>query len=86
MLAGLKNALDFVYAKWANKWPVRYGSGGTTTQVYSAWVAEADKRAAATMVTIIPKPQPAPYDPLEPYETITASFRVTGQVSDGMAS
>jgi hypothetical protein len=48
MLVGLKKALDFVYAKWGNRWPVRYSSGGTTTlKVYSAWVAEADERATA---------------------------------------
>jgi len=53
-----------------------HGSGGATTlKVYAGWVNEADRRAADTMATIVPKPVPAPAMPRGPYETIAGSLR-----------
>jgi integrase len=53
-----------------------HGSGGATTlKVYAAWVDEADRRAAATMAEIMPRPVPAPRAPRGPYETIAADLR-----------
>jgi integrase len=44
-----------------------HGSGGATTlKVYTGWVNEADRRAADTMATIVPKPIPAPTAPRGP--------------------
>jgi integrase len=53
-----------------------HGSGGATTlKVYAGWVNEADRRAADTMATIVPKPVPAPVLPRGPYETIAENLR-----------
>jgi integrase len=53
-----------------------HGSGGATTlKVYAGWVNEADRRAADTIATIVPKPIPAPVLPRGPYETIADSLR-----------
>ncbi len=53
-----------------------HGSGGATTlKVYAGWVNEADRRAADTMATIVPRPIPAPVLPRGPYETIAESLR-----------
>jgi integrase len=53
-----------------------HGSGGATTlKVYAAWVDEADRRAAATIAEIIPKPSPLSKAPRGPYETIAAALR-----------
>lgn len=53
-----------------------HGSGGATTlKVYAGWVNEADRRAADTMATIVPKPVPAPALPRGPYETIAEALR-----------
>ena len=53
-----------------------HGSGGATTlKVYSAWVDEADKRAAATIADIMPRPVPAAPLPRGPYEIIAAALR-----------
>jgi integrase len=52
-----------------------HGSGGATTlKVYAAWVAEADRRAATTMASIMPRPV-AIQQPRGPYEKIAASLR-----------
>lgn len=52
-----------------------HGSGGATTlRVYAAWVEEADRRAADTMATIVPRPVP-PTRPRGPYEVIAADLR-----------
>ncbi len=51
-----------------------HGSGGATTlKVYAAWVEDADRRAATTMSSLIPKPTPS--RPMRPYEIIAASLR-----------
>lgn len=53
-----------------------HGSGGATTlKVYAGWVNEADRRAADTMATIVPRPVPAPAVPRGPYESIAESLR-----------
>ena len=53
-----------------------HGSGGATTlKVYAAWVDEADRRAAKTMATVMPKPEPVSPRPRGPYESIAADLR-----------
>lgn len=53
-----------------------HGDGGATTlKVYAAWVAEADRRAAATMSTIVPQPRAAERQPRGPYEVLANSIR-----------
>ena len=52
-----------------------HGSGGATTlKVYAAWVDEADRRAATTIASIMPKPVPVP-SVRGPYETIAEALR-----------
>lgn len=60
-----------------------HGGGGTTTlRAYSAWVAEADQRAAGSLVTRMP-PRPAPvpsavpsdFEPSSPYEHVAVALR-----------
>ena len=52
-----------------------HGSGGATTlKVYAAWVDEADRRAATTMASIMPRPVAAQQS-RGPYEKIAASLR-----------
>ncbi len=59
-----------------------HGSGGATTlKVYAGWVDEADRRAADTIATIVPRPVPAPAAPRGPYEAIAAALRK--QIADG---
>ena len=64
-----------------------HGSGGATTlKVYAGWVNEADRRAADTMATIVPRPVPAPATPRGPYEVIANALREqirTGQLKPG---
>jgi integrase len=53
-----------------------HGSGGATTlKVYTAWVSEADRRAAATMAGIMPTPVASPRPPRGPYIVIAAELR-----------
>ncbi len=53
-----------------------HGDGGATTlKVYAAWVAEADKRAAATMSSIVPQPRASDRRPRSPYEEVAAALR-----------
>lgn len=63
-----------------------HGSGGATTlKVYSAWVDEADRRAAATIASIMPTPMPV-RRPRGPYELIAAQLRddiETGRLKPG---
>lgn len=67
-----------------------HGGGGTTTlRVYAAWLAEADQRAAAGLLTRLPErqaPLPDPVeraqtDPKSPYERIAAELRA--KILDG---
>jgi integrase len=52
-----------------------HGSGGATTlKVYAGWVNEADRRAADTMATIVPRPVPT-LVVRGPYETIAEALR-----------
>lgn len=51
------------------------GGGATTLRVYAAWVNEADRRAAETMATLIPRPVVAARGPRGPYEIIAAELR-----------
>jgi len=64
-----------------------HGSGGATTlKVYAGWVNEADRRAADTMATIVPRPVPAPALPRGPYETIADALRrqiISGELKLG---
>ncbi|BBF99674.1 MULTISPECIES: tyrosine-type recombinase/integrase [Pseudonocardia] len=58
-----------------------HGSGGATTlRVYAAWVEEADRRAAATIATVLPQPKPA-VRRSGPYELLAAALRQ--QIQDG---
>jgi len=53
-----------------------HGSGGATTlRVYAGWVDEADRRAADTIATIVPRPVLVPAAPRSPYEVIAAALR-----------
>jgi integrase len=53
-----------------------HGSGGATTlKVYAAWVDEADRRAATTMATVLPRPAPQPVVRRSPYEDIAEGLR-----------
>src|SRR5689334_23479478 len=57
------------------------GGGATTLRVYTAWVAEADQRAAAALGPRMPRrdsPQPPP---LSPYQQIAADIRAA--IADG---
>ena len=59
--------------------------GATTLKVYAAWVDEADRRAAATMASIMPRPVPL-QQARGPYEKIAASLRddiQTGRLKPG---
>ncbi|WP_433035612.1 tyrosine-type recombinase/integrase [Actinomycetospora sp. CA-053990] len=64
-----------------------HGDGGATTlKVYAAWVAEADKRAAATMGSIVPQPRASDRGRRAPYEEVAAALRDrirTGELSSG---
>lgn len=64
-----------------------HGSGGATTlKVYAGWVNEADRRAADTMATIVPKPVPAARLPRGPYESIAEVLRrqiLSGELKPG---
>jgi integrase len=52
-----------------------HGSGGATTlTVYGAWVDEADRRAATTIVNVMPKPIPVRC-PRSPYKQIAEAIR-----------
>jgi integrase len=63
-----------------------HGSGGATTlKVYAGWVNEADRRAADTIATIVPRPVPRPVV-RGPYETIAEILRDqirTGRLQPG---
>lgn len=53
-----------------------HGGGGTTTlNTYAAWVEQADRRAAETIATIVPRPQPLPREPRGPYDAIADALR-----------
>ena len=59
-----------------------HGSGGATTlRVYAAWVDEADRRAATTMATVLPRPVPKASVLVSPYEAIASSLR--DQIASG---
>lgn len=60
--------------------------GATTLKVYAGWVNEADRRAADTMASIVPKPVPTPAAPRGPYQVIAEGLREqirTGQLKPG---
>jgi hypothetical protein len=63
-----------------------HGSGGATTlKVYAAWVDEADRRAATTMASIMPRPVGV-RNARGSYEKIAASLRDdirTGRLAPG---
>jgi len=73
-----------------------HGGGGTTTlRAYSAWLAEADQRAAGSLVARMP-PRPAPaiaalpsdFVPSSPYEQVAAALRekiLGGDPAPGLA-
>ena len=53
-----------------------HGSGGTTTlRTYAGWSADADRRAAEKIATLIPRPEPALRRPQSPYEQLAADLR-----------
>ena len=60
-------------------------SGATTLKVYAAWVYEADRRAATTIASVMPKPVPV-QAPRGPYEQIAEAIRDdirTGRLKPG---
>lgn len=65
-----------------------HGSSATTTlKTYSAWVDEADKRAATTISALLPKPVPAPRA-TSPFEKIAEALRArirSGELKPGDA-
>jgi hypothetical protein len=64
-----------------------HGSGGATTlRFYSAWVAEADHRAANAIGDLMPRPDPTNTAPRNPYEKLAAELRraiVAGEIALG---
>lgn len=53
-----------------------HGSGGATTlKVYTAWVSEADRRAATTIAGIMPTPVASLAPPRGPHLVIAAELR-----------
>jgi len=53
-----------------------HGSGGATTlRIYAGWVAEADRVAAETIASIVPRPNPAMRVPRDPYEKLAYELR-----------
>ncbi|GAA4851231.1 site-specific integrase [Saccharopolyspora rosea] len=52
-----------------------HGNGATTIRIYSAWVAEADERAAGVISSIVPRPDPTKRKPRGLYEEIAAKLR-----------
>ena len=60
----------------------------TTLKTYAAWVEQADGRAAETIATIVPRPQPLAGAPRGPYESIAETLRddiVSGRFKPGEA-
>jgi integrase len=64
-----------------------HGSGGTTTlRTYAGWNADADRRAADKVATLVPRPEPALRKAQSPYEVLAANIRasiVSGALSPG---
>ncbi len=64
-----------------------HGSGGATTlRFYSAWVAEADHRAANAIGALMPRPDPTNNPPRNPYEQLAAELRrsiTAGELAPG---
>ena len=64
-----------------------HGSGGAITlKVYSGWVNEADRRAADTIASIVPRPAPTAVAPRSPYQVIAEALREqirTGRLRPG---
>ena len=61
-------------------------AGPPRFKVYAGWVNEADRRAADTMATIVPKPVPSPAMARGPYEVIAEALRErirSGQLKPG---
>lgn len=58
-----------------------HGNGATTLRIYSAWVSQADERAASVISDIVPRPDPTKRKPRGPYEEIAASIR--NSIHDG---
>lgn len=52
-----------------------HGNGATTIRIYSAWVSQADERAAGVISDIVPRPDPTKRKPRGPYEEIAAELR-----------
>lgn len=52
-----------------------HGNGATTIRIYSAWVSQADERAANVISNIVPRPDPTKRKPRGPYEEIAAEIR-----------
>jgi integrase len=58
-----------------------HGSGGAITlKVYAAWVDEADRRAAATMAGILPRPVP----PQQPHRSPTDRRKLRQDINAGL--
>jgi integrase len=61
---------------------LNHGAGGATTlRFYSAWVDEADRRAADAIAGIMPRPDPTRRETRTPYERVAAALRA--QIESG---
>ena len=52
-----------------------HASGSTTLRFYAAWLEEADRRAAGSISTTIPMPDPLKRAPRTPYEKVLTDLR-----------
>jgi integrase len=64
-----------------------HGSGGATTlRIYAGWVSDADRTAADTIASIVPRPNPLKRLPRSPYEKVAHELRTAireGQLRPG---
>jgi hypothetical protein len=64
-----------------------HGNGGATTlKTYAAWVEQADQRAAETIASIVPRPQPELQVPRGAYDAIAQALRediLSGRLQPG---
>ena len=52
-----------------------HASGSTTLRFYAAWLEEADRRAAGSIATTMPLPDPLRRTPRTPYEQVLRDLR-----------
>ena len=59
-----------------------HASGSTTLRFYAAWLEEADRRAAGSIATTMPVPDPLKRAPRTPYERVVSDLRDAIQRGD----